>query len=128
MERWLSSGRSEPPEYLAVPGEDLNATASTIELDMVVNDVDLSPAIIDDDSEDVIELANPRALVAPDSLGLPIGSGPVESACKNIVNARLTRSGMRWSMEGGQNVLNLRVHLKSDRWDPAWSAYLNRAA
>ncbi len=62
------------------------------------------------------------------ALGLPIGSGPVESACKNIVNARLKRSGMRWSMEGGQNVLNLRVHLKSDRWDPAWATYLNRAA
>ncbi len=61
-------------------------------------------------------------------LGLPIGSGPVESACKNIVNARLKRSGMRWSMEGGQNVLNLRVHLKSNRWDPAWATYLNRAA
>jgi hypothetical protein len=62
------------------------------------------------------------------ALGLPIGSGPVESACKNIVNARLKRSGMRWSMEGGQNVLNLRVHLKSDRWDAAWSTYLDRAA
>ena len=62
------------------------------------------------------------------ALGLPIGSGPVESACKNIVNARLKRSGMRWSMAGGQNVLNLRVHLKSDRWEPAWSAYLSRAA
>lgn len=61
-------------------------------------------------------------------LGLPIGSGPVESACKNIVNARLKRSGMRWSMEGGQNVLNLRVHLKSNRWDPAWTTYLNHAA
>ena len=61
-------------------------------------------------------------------LGLPIGSGPVESACKNIVNARLKRSGMRWSIEGGQNVLNLRVHLKSDRWAPAWETYLNRAA
>ena len=62
------------------------------------------------------------------ALGLPIGSGPVEAACKNIVNARLKRSGMRWSMKGGQNVLNLRVHLKSDRWDAAWSTYLNRAA
>ena len=62
------------------------------------------------------------------ALGLPIGSGPVEAACKNIVNARLKRSGMRWSMKGGQNVLNLRVHLKSDRWDAAWATYLNRAA
>ena len=60
--------------------------------------------------------------------GLPIGSGPVEAACKTIVEARLKRSGMRWSTDGGQNVLNLQCHLKSHRWDQAWSAYLNRAA
>lgn len=60
--------------------------------------------------------------------GLPIGSGPVEAACKTIVETRLKRSGMRWSIDGGQNVLNLRCHLKSNRWDHAWSAYINRAA
>jgi hypothetical protein len=35
---------------------------------------------------------------------LPIGSGPVEAACKSIVKTRLCRSGMRWSREGGQNI------------------------
>ncbi len=60
--------------------------------------------------------------------GLPIGSGPVEAACKTIVEARLKRSGMRWSIDGGQKVLNLRCHLKSNRWDHAWTAYLSRAA
>jgi len=52
--------------------------------------------------------------------GLPIGSGVVESAAKNIVQARLKRSGMRWSMDGGQHVLDLRAHLKSGRWDVMW--------
>lgn len=60
--------------------------------------------------------------------GLPIGSGPVEAGCKTIATARLKRSGMRWSHEGGQNVLNLRCHLKSNRWDQAWHSYLSRAA
>ena len=60
--------------------------------------------------------------------GLPIGSGPVEAGCKTIVTARLKRSGMRWSMAGGQDVLNLRCHLKSHRWDHAWNTYLHRAA
>ena len=53
--------------------------------------------------------------------GLPIGSGPVEAAAKNIVQARLKRSGMRWSRDGGQHVLDLRAFLKSGRWEPMWS-------
>jgi len=52
--------------------------------------------------------------------GLPIGSGPVEAACKTIVKARMCQSGMRWSKAGAQNVLNLRVLHKSDQWDAAW--------
>ena len=52
--------------------------------------------------------------------GLPIASGPVEAACKSIVKARLCRSGMRWSRQGGQNILNLRTYIKSGRWDAFW--------
>lgn len=59
--------------------------------------------------------------------GLPIGSGPVESAAKTIVQARLKRSGMRWSRDGGQHVLDLRTLLKSERWAPMWST-LKKAA
>ena len=60
--------------------------------------------------------------------GLPIGSGPVEAACKTLVNARLKRSGMRWTREGGQHVLNLRRHEKADRWDTFWNYYLSTRA
>ena len=60
-------------------------------------------------------------------MGLPIGSGPVESAAKNIVQARLKRSGMRWSRSGGQHVLNLRTYLKSNRWDVMWSTITKAA-
>ena len=56
--------------------------------------------------------------------GLPIGSGPIEAACKTVVGARLKQSGMRWSKTGGQNVLNLRVLVKDHRWDVAWQTYL----
>jgi hypothetical protein len=58
--------------------------------------------------------------------GLPIGSGPVEAACKTLVGARLKRSGMRWSLLGGQHVLNLRVHVLSGRWHVFWRAYLDQ--
>lgn len=61
------------------------------------------------------------------AMGLPIGSGPVEAAAKNIVQARLKRSGMRWSRNGGQHVLDLRCFLKSGRWEPMWDT-LTRAA
>jgi len=64
------------------------------------------------------------------SRGLPIGSGPVEAACKSIVKTRLCRSGMRWSREGGQRILNLRCYAKSGLWNEFWNAYtsLKRAA
>jgi hypothetical protein len=59
--------------------------------------------------------------------GLPIGSGPVEAACKTLVKARLCQSGMRWSVEGGQNILDLRTYVKSKRWQPMWETYKERA-
>lgn len=57
--------------------------------------------------------------------GLPIGSGPVEAAGKTLVKLRLCRSGMRWTRPGGQRILNLRTTIKSQRWNPVWSYYLN---
>lgn len=50
-------------------------------------------------------------------LGLPIGSGTVESACKTVVQARMKQAGMRWSRSGAQSMLALRCLLLSDRWD-----------
>lgn len=55
--------------------------------------------------------------------GWPIGSGPVEAACKSVVKTRLCRSGMRWSRTGGQHILSLRTHVKSNRWNAMWTQY-----
>jgi len=55
--------------------------------------------------------------------GWPIGSGPVEAACKSLVKTRLCRSGMRWSRSGGQHILSLRTYVKSDRWNAMWTQY-----
>ena len=55
--------------------------------------------------------------------GWPIGSGPIEAACKSVVKTRLCRSGMRWSRFGGQHILSLRTYVKSNRWDAMWSQY-----
>lgn len=55
--------------------------------------------------------------------GLPIGSGPVEAACKTLIKQRLCRSGMRWTAQGGQAILDPRAYIKSGRWDAMWKHY-----
>ncbi len=40
---------------------------------------------------------------------LPIGSGVTEAACKTVFAQRLKRSGMAWSVAGGQRIVDLRV-------------------
>ena len=59
--------------------------------------------------------------------GWPIGSGPVEGSCKNIVKKRMCQSGQRWSLRGGQAVLSLRAIAKSERWALFWTAYKRHA-
>ena len=49
--------------------------------------------------------------------GLPIGSGIVESACKQIVSERMKLSGMRWKPAGMQDIMTLRSILLSQTWD-----------
>jgi hypothetical protein len=33
---------------------------------------------------------------------------------------------MRWTRQGGQQVLDLRVQVLSKRWDPFWELYLEQ--
>ena len=54
--------------------------------------------------------------------GWPIGSGPVEAACKTVVKTRMCRSGMKWEHKGGQNILTLRAIVKSERWQVFWNS------
>jgi len=56
-------------------------------------------------------------------MGLPIGTGAVEGACRHLVKDRMERSGMRWTVEGGQAILTLRGIYVSDHWEPFWSWY-----
>lgn len=47
--------------------------------------------------------------------GLPIASGSVEGACKNLVKDRMERSGMRWTIPTAEAILKLRaVYLSGD--------------
>lgn len=55
--------------------------------------------------------------------GKPIGSGVTEAACKTVFTQRLKQSGMRWEVEGGQVILNLRVLKLSGVWQEAFHLY-----
>jgi hypothetical protein len=55
---------------------------------------------------------------------LPRGSGITEAACKIVFTQRLKRSGMSWTISGGQVILDLRVLRLSHVWDEAHQRYL----
>ena len=49
--------------------------------------------------------------------GYFIGSGVIEAGCKTVIGQRMKCSGMFWSEEGGQGMLDLRCALLSHRLD-----------
>lgn len=53
--------------------------------------------------------------------GLPIGSGAVASANKQVVAARLKGPGMHWTPDNVDPMLALRTVWCSDRWDSSWT-------
>jgi len=61
--------------------------------------------------------------------GWQIGSGPVEAACKQVVNQRMKGVGMRWSHEGADAVGHLRALLLSEPtlWKSFWADYRKAA-
>lgn len=59
--------------------------------------------------------------------GLPIGSGVTEAGCKTLFTQRFKQSGMKWTLTGGQPILDLRTISLSRVWrtvrDRAWKSY-----
>ena len=58
-------------------------------------------------------------------LGLPLGSGMVESACKWLIQQRFKGVGMRWSEDGFNHLLYLRLAWVNDRFDDLFSVSAN---
>ena len=48
--------------------------------------------------------------------GYPIASGVIEGACRHYVKDRMERSGMRWSLEGAQAMLDVRSEYLNGDW------------
>ena len=52
---------------------------------------------------------------------MPIGSGVVEAACKELIKQRLVNSGMRWNNAGAAIVIAIRsLILSNKRWAQFW--------
>ena len=52
-----------------------------------------------------------------EAMGLHIGSGVGEAACKFVIQTRFKRCGMRWSRPGAENLLRLRLAYLNHQWD-----------
>jgi hypothetical protein len=61
-----------------------------------------------------------------DAEGWPVGSGAVESANKQVVEARLKGAGMHWTRDHVNAVLALTALEASDRWATAWPRIVRR--
>jgi hypothetical protein len=55
-------------------------------------------------------------------MGFPIGSGLVESTCKWLIQQRFKGVGMRWSEDGFNHLLHLRLAWVNERFDPFFPA------
>lgn len=52
--------------------------------------------------------------------GRLIGSGAVESLCKQVFSMRMKGPGMFWSEEGAANLMALRTLYVTDQWNSLW--------
>jgi hypothetical protein len=48
--------------------------------------------------------------------GYPISTGLIEGCCGHLIKDRMENSGMRWSIQGAQNVIDLRSVKKNGDW------------
>ena len=62
------------------------------------------------------------------ALHLPIGSGTVESSCKNVIGGRMKQGGMTWSESGAEGMLQIRTSLCSERFQDDFRQTLRLAA
>jgi hypothetical protein len=58
-------------------------------------------------------------------LGLPLGSGMVESACKWLIQQRFKGVGMRWSADGFNHLLHLRLAWVNGRFEALFGLALS---
>jgi hypothetical protein len=58
--------------------------------------------------------------------GWAIASGPVEGACKNLIKDRMERSGMRWTGQMAEAIVQLRAIYPSGDFDRYWQFHIDQ--
>lgn len=58
--------------------------------------------------------------------GLPIASGAVEGACRNLIKDRMERSGMRWTITGAEAMVRSRACYLSGDFEEYWAFHVRK--
>jgi len=56
-----------------------------------------------------------------DTLGLPIGSGMIESGHRHVLHGRLKKAGAAWLHEHADQIAHLRVLRANQKWETLWN-------
>ena len=60
------------------------------------------------------------------SLGLPIGSGMIESAVRRVINLRMKGNSIYWRPENAERFLHLRAQFKAGHWEQTVHRVINQ--
>lgn len=60
------------------------------------------------------------------SLGLPVGSGSIESGIRRVLNLRLKSNATFWKQENAEAMMQLRASILTGRWDAQREEYKRR--
>jgi hypothetical protein len=55
------------------------------------------------------------------ALGLPIGSGMIESGHRHVLQARLKKAGTAWLHDHADQIAHLRVLKANRQWQSLWN-------
>ena len=58
--------------------------------------------------------------------GLPIASGPVGGACKNLIKDLMERSGMHWTESMAEAIVQLRAIYLSGDFQAYWAFHISK--
>lgn len=99
--------------------ETLLLNDEVAELILAIQEIDCQGDKLTKQKQLVTYLSNNQSRMAYKTFleaGLFIGSGAIEAANKEVIQKRFKLAGQRWTREGLQQVLNLRIAHKSNQW------------